>query len=335
MSRKFFAPTAYDRGVPLAFGVLIACLRFATIAPEGTAWSRELKAFSRDVESATHGALKVKWYMGGIAGDELAVPERIRKGQLDGQGAAVTCERLAPTLKVLRVAGLFRRRQEVSAVIDRLKPTLQREFRAAGFELLGLTWFGNDVIFTKQPVRTIADLRRLRLWIWNLDQVWNVEMPALGLKTVPLPVEEARHAYEDGRIDGFLALPTAALAYQWSARTRYFTNLPLASMAACNMVSTRVFDALPLESQTALRDAAAKLNFRFRDVNGAQEDALLGGLFEKQGMRPAPPPVELRAEFLAAAREARDKLPESVVPRALIGQVQTWLADYRAEHGDN
>src|SRR5206468_969252 len=44
-------------------------LRLATIAPDGTAWAREVRAFNRDVEALTHGQVRFKWYLGAIAGD--------------------------------------------------------------------------------------------------------------------------------------------------------------------------------------------------------------------------------------------------------------------------
>src|SRR5947209_8767502 len=103
-------------------------LRFASLVPDGTAWARELHAFARDVETNSHGELRVKWYLGGIAGDENVVPERIKKGQLDGEAAGVSCASLAPSLRVLRVVGLIRRRAEAHAVIGRMRAALDAEF---------------------------------------------------------------------------------------------------------------------------------------------------------------------------------------------------------------
>jgi TRAP-type C4-dicarboxylate transport system substrate-binding protein len=307
-------------------------LRYASMAPDGSAWAREVKAYAREVESATKGAVKVKLYLGAVAGEEGAVPERIRRGQLDGELAAVSCDRMGPSLKVLRIPGLMRRRDEAREIIERLRPTVEAEFRKAGFALLGLTWFGSDVIFSREPVRSLDDLRRMRFWIWNADQVWPTAMTQLGLHTVPLSVEEAGKAYEAGRVDGFLALPTAALVYQWSAQSHYLTKLPLATMAACNFVSNAVFDALPLDAQAAMRHASARLNYRFTDVSATQEDALLGGLLEKQGLRGLVPSETFRLLFLEATRVTRDKLPASVVPPELTQQVLGWLSDFRAAH---
>ncbi len=307
-------------------------LRLASIAPEGTSWARELKAFGRDVESETRGQVRVKLYLGGIAGDESQVIERIRRGQLDGSAGSISCAKLAPSLRVLRVAGLFQRRDEAGNVLSHMYPILEPEFRKSGFASIAFAVFGGDIAFTRTPVHTLEELRKLRLWIWNLDDVWLKEMPRLGLKVVPLPVEDAGRAYEEGRIDGFLGLPTAALAYQWSTRARYFTDLRVGLLSACLVIANRAFDALPIDQQKIVRAAGVKLGARFDDINWSQEDLLLGGLFQRQGLQPVPASSALRADFFEAARAAREQLDDGVVPRALIERVNGWLADYRAEH---
>src|SRR5512146_1049314 len=54
-------------------------LRMAAIAPDGTEWARELKAFSAAVQAATADRVRIKWYLGGIAGDENGSIDRIRR----------------------------------------------------------------------------------------------------------------------------------------------------------------------------------------------------------------------------------------------------------------
>src|SRR4051812_32940032 len=88
-------------------------LRMASVVPEGTAWARELKAFSREVAQSTNDEVHVKWYLGGIAGDDIEAGERVRRDQLDGVAAgAWQCERWAPSIYVTRLPGLFRSRDE-------------------------------------------------------------------------------------------------------------------------------------------------------------------------------------------------------------------------------
>ena len=306
-------------------------LRLAGIAPDGASWTRELKAFGRDVENKTAGRVRVKWYWGGIAGDELAVLERIRRGQLDGQAGAQFCDRVAPSLRVMRVLGLFQNRDETSFVLQKLTSALEREFRQSGF--FGFAaGMGSDILFTREPVRTLADLRRLKLWVWDLDETLIVQVKKLGLHAVPLPVDQAARAYEEGRIDGFIAIPTAALAFQWSAQSRWFTDVRFAFLPGCLAIANRVFDGLSVADQRSVREAIAKLRVRFEDLGRTQDEALLGGLFARQGVKPAALSPTVLSEFFDVAREARHSIPSGLVSAELLREVQSWLADYRVEH---
>src|SRR5258707_5737008 len=127
-------------------------LRMAAIAPEGTSWARELKAFARGVEAETGGALRVKWYLGGMAGDEAEEVSRIRRDQLDGGAGAMICEILAPSLAVTRVRRLLHTRAEASRVVHMLTPTLTEEFQRHGFVFLCAASLGLQVILSRTPI---------------------------------------------------------------------------------------------------------------------------------------------------------------------------------------
>ena len=85
-----------------------------------------------------------------------------------------------------------------------------------------------------------------------------------------------------------------------------------------------------MEQRDIVRSAAAKFLARFTDLNGVTDHALLTGLFEKQGMKRVEVSERLRSEFLAAAREARERWRD-VVPKELIDKVLGFLGEYRAE----
>src|SRR5512142_1683783 len=101
-------------------------LRFGTLVPDGTAWARELKAFAREVEEGAHQ--RVKFYWGGIAGDEKETLARIARGQLDGAAGAVVCTELAPSLQVTRLQGLFPSRDDHERLLRQI-PNVDEEFR--------------------------------------------------------------------------------------------------------------------------------------------------------------------------------------------------------------
>jgi TRAP-type C4-dicarboxylate transport system substrate-binding protein len=306
-------------------------LRMASIAPDGTVWAQELKDFAREIEAGTHGELRIKWYLGGVAGDELATLERLRAGQLDGSTGTELCQRLAPTLRAVSLFGLFRDHDEEAYVLNRVRKRIDEEMHKSGFVDLGVTGFGSMIIFSRHPVRSLADLRQGAYWVWDIDPVWRLMPPELGMHAVPLSVGEGAHAYENGRTDGFMSVPSIALGLQWSAMVRYYSNLPVRFLPACFVLAERALDPLPVEQQQLLRAAAARLMVRFAETARLQNAQLLGGLLEHQGLHRVAVAPTFANEFFAAAAAARERLGDRLVPSATLQRVLNLLAEFRAE----
>jgi TRAP-type C4-dicarboxylate transport system substrate-binding protein len=309
-------------------------LRMASVAPDGTAWAREMRAFGREVAAATQEQVQTKWYLAGIAGDELRQQERVERDQLDGVvSGGMLCQRLAPSLRAVAMAGMFRDRDEVMYVLNRLKPTVDAETERAGYVNIAEAGMGFSVVFSRTPVRTMADLRKLKPWLWSLDEVIGAQLSAAGVKPLMLPVQDAGRAYDDGKVDGFIAVPSAALAFQWSASARYVTELRVAYLTGCMVVSRRAWDALSHEDQQIVKAAAAKLAARIEDSARQIDDTLLKGLFARQGMVILPASSSLQAEFNEVAR-ATQKTVETLTPPGIVERIAGWLAEYRGHRAD-
>ena len=308
-------------------------LRFATAAPDGTAWARLFRAMGRDIESDSKGALTAKWYFGGIAGSELETLERLKKNQLDGvMSGGPLCMKLSPSMQALRLIGLYQSRAEAAYVLGRLRPTVDREITEAGFHNVGVAMLGPDVLFTRTPVTSVAELRKTRLWVWDSDPAMLAQFAAIGVPTAGMGVERAASAYEEKRIDGFLSVPTAALAFQWSAATKSLVELRLGYLPGCMVMSERVWDTLDVDERAAVNAGLAKFDARLEDLGRHQDAELLGGLFERQGLKRVTISPAFATEFMALAKSARDALRDKLLSGALIDRISGWLNDYRAEH---
>jgi TRAP-type C4-dicarboxylate transport system substrate-binding protein len=305
-------------------------LRFATAAPEGTAWAREFNAYSREVARLTDGQLTIKWYFGAIAGEELQVLERIRRGQLDGAASGgPMCEALAPSLRALRVLGLLVDAQETTMVLSRLREKIEAEVHQHGFVLVSTAPLGPHIIFSRKPVRSIAELREMRFWVWDMDDVLHLMLPGLGVKFEKLKLAEGERAYLEGRIDGFIAPASVALAFQWSALVKYVTDLRLDFLTACIAIDQRAFDPLPDNQRRALMEAGIKTGMRVTDVSQQLDSRLMGGLFTRQGVTIVPVSESFRSEFYQKAEEVREQMKERLPEPSLVDRVLTMLADFR------
>ena len=221
-------------------------LRFGTLVPDGTAWARELKAFAREVEDDAHQ--RVKFYWGGIAGDEKEIVGRIRRGQLDGIAGAAVCTDLAPSLQVTRLQALFPSREAHEKLVRQI-PNVDEEFKQAGFVNLGVTGMGPSIVFTRAPVTTWAELKKVRLWRWDLDPVAWGQDRMMGLSVVPGSVDGGAAAFDSGKVDGFVALAASALAFQWQSRAPNILPLEMDYLNACMLVRLSAWDELSIETQ--------------------------------------------------------------------------------------
>jgi len=308
-------------------------LRVGTAAPDGTGWAREFKAFGRWVEAEAKGALRIKLYLNSVAGDELEMGERVRRGQLDGVASGqFLCQTLAPSMRVLRLPGVFQNRDEARDIVSRLHDTVEKEAAKNGFVVLGAAGLGPDVIFSREPVRSMEDARRLKLWRWDVDDLGIAASREMGLDIVPVPLHEALRAYDDHKLDGFLAAPSAALAFQWSSATSYVTDLHSGYLYGCLVFGEKQFQRLDPALQQALRAGAARMLVGIEELGRRQDEELLGGLFAKQGLKTVQASASFRSEYFAAAKAARERLVGKLIPRDLVETVLRMLADYRIEH---
>ncbi|HEY2744565.1 MAG TPA: TRAP transporter substrate-binding protein DctP [Polyangia bacterium] len=307
-------------------------LRMATVAPDATSWAKELRAFGRDVETSTDGQIAVKWYMGGITGDEKESLARIGKSQLDGMASGIECGEVSQSMRALNVPGVVQDRDEANYVSQKLQAQFAAEAQKNGFALLFTAGLGSTMVFSRTPVRTMSELRTIRLWRWDLDQWGVIATREMGMPVQAAALEDAARMYDDGKIDGFTTMPSAALAFQWSTQAKYITPLPVGYVQGCMLLANRAWDRLNQHQRDAVMAAAAKCAHRFEEVGREQDQQLLGGLFQRQGIKIVPPSSALRAQFFEAARAARERMSEKILPHGLLDEVIRLLADYRAEN---
>jgi TRAP-type C4-dicarboxylate transport system substrate-binding protein len=120
------------------------------------------------------------------------------------------------------------------------------------------------------------------------------------------------------------------VAFQWYVGTKYITDLRTGYMMGCMVVREDALDALSAEQQAVVHKAAAKAGLTIDGETRRQNEKLLGGIFQKQGLKLVPVSAQLRKEFFAAAQAARERLGAALVPPALLEQVVALLEDFRA-----
>jgi TRAP-type C4-dicarboxylate transport system substrate-binding protein len=312
-----------------------ATLKIATVAPEGSAWMREMRAAAAAVKERTEGRVRLKFYPGGVMGNDKTVLRKIRAGQL--QGGAFTSGSLAsvyPELELYGIPLLFRSYDEVDYVRARMDPGMIAGLEKVGLVSMAINDQGFAYLMTQKPSREVADLQGTKVWIQEGDAMSQTAFEAAGVSPVQLSLADVYTALQTGLVDTVAAPPMGAIALQWHTRIRYVTDVPLSYLTGTLVIDARAFRKLGAEDQAILREvvraSAARLDEETRNGEAAARQAL-----EDQGIEfVAPTTPEEVERWNGIAGDAMAKLrKEGIYDDAVIDEIERHLADYRGGSG--
>ncbi len=311
---------------------LAKTLKIATIVPAGTTWMKELKKGADAVKLRTDGRVKIKYYPGGVMGNEQSVHRKIKIGQL--QGGAFTSGGLAqvyPDIQSLSLPMLFDSFEEVDYVRARIDPVLKRNIEKSGFVLLGISEGGFARILSQTPLRDLESIRLTRVWIPEGDYVVRETFKTLGISPVSLPISDVFTGLQTGLIETIAVNPTAAIAFQWHTKMNYMTETPLIYLIGTLAVQKKVFDQLKAEDQAVLREeiglAFERLDRLNRSDNKSATEALanLGIQFVR------PDAAEL-ARWKSLSAESIDVMIQNGgISQTMVDDIRRNLAEFRSQ----
>ena len=233
-------------------------LKFATLMPTGTAWTKTFDNWVKEVENKSQGRLKFRMYSGGVMGDEPDVLRKIRKGQLQGglfSGYGIG--RIYSPARILELPFLFKNTEEIDYVRDQIMPDIESGFRENGFELLGWPEVGFIHLFSKHKIQSIEDIRKSRIWLWQGDPLGEALFEAADIKPVPLSIIDVypQLSAKHGSIDTVYMSTFGAIALQWYSKVRYATHITVTNAIGAIVVSNKFFNKLPEDLQQLLRSS--------------------------------------------------------------------------------
>lgn len=323
------------------YWLLIACvtahaedkfvLKFATIAPEGTTWMNTMNEMNNEIKKASGDRLSVRFYPGGIMGDELVVLRKMRINQLQGGGfSGVGLGDILPDIRILDLPYLFRNNNEVDYIQNTLFDKFKAAYEQKGFVLLGWADVGFVHLFSKTDIDGVDALRRTKLWVWQDDPIAQAIFQGMGIATVPLAVTDVLTSLQVGMIDTVYSPPLGALALQWYTRVKYMMSFPLTHSTGAVLVSKKFYDKLPPDLQTILKEQFAKylkiLVERSRQDNEAAIETL-----KKNGIIVTDIPEPKILELVALSKAACNTLGGKLYSKELYNEVITLLEKYRNE----
>lgn len=256
-----------------------ADLKIASVAPDGSHWMTQMRAGADEIRMRTGGRVTMKFYPGGVMGNDAQVLRKVRAGQL--QGGAFTSGGLAERYSGMSLYGiplLFRSQEEVDYLRPKIDPLMAAGLDKAGFVSFGFTEGGFANVLSNEPIHSVDDMKRKKVWVPDGDQMSFLAMQTMGLSPVVLPVTDVLTGLQTGLIDITFASPVTALVLQWHTKVKYITVLPVSYSMGIFAIEKNAFNALMPADQQVVREVMGRylsqLDREARDDNRKAAEVL-------------------------------------------------------------
>ncbi len=311
---------------------LATTLKIATLAPDGTAWMKSMRAGAAEISERTEGRVKLRFYPGGVMGNDQSVLRKIRVGQL--QGAALTAGGLStvyPDIQLYSLPFLFRDTQEVDKVRQNLDPVLIAGLRGEGYISYGLSESGFAYLMSQQALDGVEALRQRRIWTPEGDHISLEAFRAIDIAPVPLPLTDVMTGLQTGLIDTVASSPVGAIALQWHTRIKQVADIPLTYLYGSLVISEKALNRITASDRQildkVLRHYTQLLNRQNREDNQQARKALMSeGIQFYQPMQMDPTPWKELIDKVTQHMRAQNRLDPK-----LTSQLYTMLAELRRD----
>lgn len=304
--------------------------KIATVAPEGSQWMQQMRAGAVKIKEQTAGRVVLKFYGGGVMGNEKSVLRKIRVGQL--HGGALTGGGLSKITSDLLLYGLpllTHSMAEMNYVRQQMDNVLIQQLEHSGFISFGFAAGGFANLMSQKPIAGVEDLKGKKVWVPEGDRASYAVMEALGLAPVTLPLSDVLTGLQTGLVEVVGTSPLGALAFQWYTRVSYITPMPLAYIYGSLVVDKRRFNRLSTADQQVMRTVLSDIYRNIDQQNSADNCNALEALLQQGLEQVQPNDGELERWNVVADGVIQQMASQGVFPIELYTQARHHVEDFR------
>jgi len=236
-------------------------IRLATLAPDNSPWTSALRSMGTAWEKTTERRVRLTVYAGTIPSESSA----IARMAVDGlQAATLMVPGLAEIDEAFNVFGVpffFESDAELVHVQQKLTPLIQQRLQAKGYHLINWGNAGWVQLFSKAPLRTLADVKQAKLYTTEGNPKMVQWYTANGFHAVPLSAGEIPKQLKlpSGAINAAPMPPVYAVALQIFKDAPHMLDIRLAPLVGATVMTETAWSKISAEDRTKILAAASAM----------------------------------------------------------------------------
>jgi TRAP-type C4-dicarboxylate transport system substrate-binding protein len=287
---------------------------------------------AEELARRTNNRVRIKYYPGGVMGDDKSVMRKIRIGQL--QGGAFVGGSLSNFYRDNQIYSLplfFRSFKEIDYVREHLDKRIMDGFENGGFVTFGIAEGGFAYVMSTVPIRTVEEMRGQKVWIPDNDSMILEAVKAFDITPIPLSIADVRAGLQTGLINTVTTPPIGALALQWHTQIKYLLDEPFLYIFGVLAVDRDAFLKISPGDQKIFREIMGRV-FKALDQRNREDNIKALETLRKQGIEFVKPSAEALKKWCQDASEVPKRLVETDrLSQEMVDTLEGLLKDYRTK----
>ena len=309
--------------------------KVASLAPEGSVWTKRFRDFANEVTEKSGGEIGFKIYAGGVMGDDRAMYRKMRVGQINGGGFTMTgIGDIVPDFRVMGIPFFFNSYEEVDEITQKLFPRFQKEFDKENMVLLAISEVGFIYTMSQKPITTLDELKKSKAWAPEGDPISNALLESVGLTPIPLSIPDVLTSLQTGLINTAFNSFYGSIVMQWFTRTSYITDIPFVYAYGAFILDKKTFSKLPA-NYAQMMHSTAKKHFANLLADTRQSNAEALQVLQDNNITLVKLTTESKAELLNYREMTVEKLVGDAFSKDIYEEAVEHLEKFRGKQAVN
>lgn len=316
----------------ISTGSYALTLKIATLAPAGTNWMKQMKKGAKAIKEKTSGRVKIKYYPGGVMGNDQSVHRKIRINQL--QGGAFSSSGLAHadnSIQALSLPMLFKSFEEVDFVRSRIDERIKQHVADNGFIILGISEGGFARILSNKTIHDMQDIRDSKVWIPEGDELVEQTFKTMGITPIPLPIADVFTGLQTGLIETIAATSTGAIAFQWHSKITHMVDIPVLYVIGILAVNQKAFKKIKPDDQKIVIEEMNRV-FTAMDKINRQDNLNATKALKTQGIEVFRPSYEEIQKWQKFSDDSiQNMVNQGMMDKPIVDKMLKLLTEFRQQ----
>ena len=272
---------------------------------DGEFHTRNVRQFVEDVQKATGGKLEIQVHSNGSLIKHPDMLRAVSTGQVNiAEFLLSQFGNEDPIFEADNLPFVAAGYDDAMKFYQAQKPLLEKRLAARGLTLLySVAWPGQG-IYTKEPLKSIADLKGTKFRTYSPLTARLAEL--LGASPTVVQVPDVPQLFATGGIQAMItssATGTSTKAWEF---VKNFYNTSVFHPKNAVVANTRALSRLPQDQQKALKDAASKAESRGWGMSKARQFEA-NEMLQKNGMTIHEPDAAMKSAFQKVGTQILDE----------------------------